>query len=127
MLPVACQFRATFTNYKMLYNLTSDYLDLGNTVAITEQDTNLRRRSTLPGELDDLLDNLVGGGFQPGGRGAGVGDGGIGDTLAIAVHATHFGGVVGGLSVGGGVVGAEYCALEVKFFAVVVGNRNSRG
>lgn len=62
-------------------------------MGVTEDDTNLRRGSTLSGELADLLDNLLGGGLQPAGSGAAVGEGGGGDTLALAVKSTH---VVGG-------------------------------
>lgn len=38
---------------------TSDVLDLGNTVGVTEDNTNLGGGSTLLGELADLLDNLL--------------------------------------------------------------------
>lgn len=72
---------------------TSDKLDLGDTVGVTENDTNLRRSSTLSGELADLLNNLLGGGLQPAGSGAAVGQGRGGDTLSFAVKSTHFVGV----------------------------------
>lgn len=72
---------------------TSDKLDLGDTVGVTENDTNLRRGSTLSGELADLLNDLLGGGLQPAGSGAAVGEGRSGDTLSFAVKSTH---VVGG-------------------------------
>ena len=72
---------------------TSHNLDLGNTVAVPQDNTNLRRGNTLPGELADLLDDLVGRGLQPRWRGARVRDGRVGDTLALAVHTTHGGGV----------------------------------
>lgn len=62
-------------------------------MGITEDDTNLRRGSTLSGELADLLDDLLGSGLQPAGSDAAVGDGGGGDTLALAVKSTHVGGV----------------------------------
>lgn len=62
-------------------------------MAVTEDHTNLRWGSTLSGELADLVDNLVGGGLQPGWGSAGVGKGGGADALAIAVHATHLGGI----------------------------------
>ena len=70
---------------------TGDDLDLGDTVRITQNDTDLRRRSTLSGELADLLNNLFGGGLQPGGSGARVGDGGGRNALALAVKSTHLG------------------------------------
>ena len=70
---------------------TSDNLDLGNTVGVTEDNTDLGRGGTLLGQLADVVDNLVGGGLEPRGGGAGVGDGGGGNALALAVKTTHFG------------------------------------
>lgn len=67
---------------------TSDNLDLGNAVAVAENDTNLRGSGALPGELADLVNDLVGGGLEPGRRAAGVGDGGGRDALSLAVEAT---------------------------------------
>lgn len=61
---------------------------------VTEDDTNLRRSSTLSGELGDLLDDLLGGGLQPRRGGARVRERGGGDTLSFAVKSTHFVGVV---------------------------------
>lgn len=68
---------------------TSDKLDLGDTVAVTEDNTNLRRGGTLLGQLADVVDNLVGGGLEPGRGSAGVGDGGGRNALALGVKATH--------------------------------------
>ncbi len=45
---------------------TGNSLDLSNTVCISQLDTDLRRRSTLLGELADLVDDGVRGGFQLG-------------------------------------------------------------
>lgn len=70
---------------------TSNNLDLGNTVGVTEDNTDLGRSGTLLGQLADVVDNLVGGGLEPRGGGAGVGDGGRGNALALAVKTTHFG------------------------------------
>ena len=67
---------------------TSDNLDLSNAVAITENNTNLRGGSALLGELANVVNDLVGGGLQPGRRAAGEGDGGRGNALALAVEAT---------------------------------------
>jgi hypothetical protein len=75
---------------------TGHNLDLGNAMGVTENDTNLRGRSTLPGELADLLNDLVGGGLEPRRRSARVGEGGGRDTLALAVKTTHIVGCVGG-------------------------------
>lgn len=69
---------------------TGNDLDLGNAVGVTEDDANLRGGSALLGELADLLDDLLGGGLEPGGRGARVGDGGGRDALALAVKTAHF-------------------------------------
>ncbi len=55
--------------------LTSNNLDLGNTVRISEYDTDLRWCGTLLRELADLVDNLLRRGLQPGGRSARVWDG----------------------------------------------------
>lgn len=87
---------------------TSDNLDLGNSVRVTENNTDLRRVGTLPGKLADLLLNLVGGGLEPvkllvslvcsttdfpGDEPAwgspGVGNRGGRNTLSVRVKATH--------------------------------------
>lgn len=44
---------------------TGNDLDLGNSVGITEDDTDLRRGSTLAGKLSDLLNDLLGSGLKP--------------------------------------------------------------
>ena len=64
---------------------------------IPEVDTNLRRALALLGELANLVDDLVGRGLEPCGRRARVRNRGGRDTLAVAVKATHFGGVVEGV------------------------------
>lgn len=69
---------------------TSDNLDLGNTVGVTEDNTNLGRSGTLLGELADVVNNLLGGGLEPSGRSARVGESGGGNALALAVKTTHF-------------------------------------
>lgn len=58
-------------------------------MGVTEDDTNLRGGSTLPGELADLLDDLVGGGLEPSGSSAGVGESRGRYALAVAVKSTH--------------------------------------
>jgi len=70
-------------------SVTGDNLDLGNAVGVTEDDTDLRRGSTLSGELADLVDDLVGGSLQPRGGGAGVGESGGRNALALAVKSAH--------------------------------------
>lgn len=43
---------------------------------VPEGDTDLGRSETLAGELVDVLNNIIGGGLQPGGGSATVGEGG---------------------------------------------------
>lgn len=50
---------------KLCRNRTSNNLDLGNSVGITEDNTNLRRGGTLLGELADLLHDLLGTSLEP--------------------------------------------------------------
>jgi hypothetical protein len=59
-------------------------------VGVTEDDTDLRGSSTLPGELADLLNDLVGSGFEPCRGGARVGESGGRNALALAVKSAHF-------------------------------------
>ena len=99
--------------------LTSHDLDLRNTVAIPQDNTNLRRGGTLLGELADLLLDLVGGGLEPRWGGARVGDGRGADALAVAVHATHFG--VSGVFVGFEEVGVVAMRCADLRFKLVVG------
>jgi hypothetical protein len=70
--------------------VTGDVLDLRNSVRISEDDTNLRRRGTFPGEFANLLCYLLRRDLEPGGRIARVRDGGGRNALAIAVKTTHF-------------------------------------
>ena len=44
---------------------TRDDLDLGNTVGVTENDTNLRGRRALLRQFADLLNDLVRGRLEP--------------------------------------------------------------
>ena len=103
----ASVFRISFLPHSQRFVpifLTGHNLDLGNTVAVPQDNTDLRRGGTLPGQLADLVDDLVGGGLQPRRRGARVWDGRVGDTLALAVQTTHFDGGVGPVD-GGGLEG----------------------
>ena len=61
-------------------------------MGVSEDDTNLRGGGTLPGELANLLRDLVGGSLEPRRGVAGVGNGGGRNTLALAVKSTHDGG-----------------------------------
>jgi len=69
---------------------TSNVLDLSNTLGVTEDDTDLGRTHTLPGELEDRLADILRRGLQPRWRSALVGESRARDTLATAVHTTHF-------------------------------------
>jgi hypothetical protein len=40
--------------------LTSQEADLGHTMRVAKGDTDLRGRKALPGELDDVLDDILG-------------------------------------------------------------------
>ena len=69
--------------------VTSHEADLGDTVRITEGDTDLGGRETLARELGDVLDDVLGRGLEPGRGCAAVGEGGGRNALAGSVHATH--------------------------------------
>jgi hypothetical protein len=45
--------------------VSGNEFDLGDTVRVSEDDTDLRRRKTSPGELEDLVRDLLGGGLGP--------------------------------------------------------------
>ena len=87
---------------------------------VTEDNTNLRRSSTLLSELADLVDDLVGGGLEPGRGGARVGDGRGGNALSLAVKTTHFVFLVfggdGGLSTVVGCVEEDAKSSRWNFF-----------
>lgn len=75
---------------------TGDDPHHGHAVAVPQYDTDLARRGPLLGQLADLVHDLVGRDLQPGGRGAGVGDGGFGDAFAFGVEAAHLCGLGSG-------------------------------
>jgi hypothetical protein len=81
--------------YLQVSKRTSNDLDLSDTMAISQDDTDLGGSGTLASELADIVNDGVGRALEPGGHAAGVGDGRRGDTLALAVKATHIGGVMG--------------------------------
>lgn len=96
--------------------VAGDGLDLGDTLRVTEDNTDLRGGETATGELEDLVGDLLGGGLEPRGGSARVGERGGGDALALGVHAAlsvprllivkehdlpaHFAGVFWGFLVG---------------------------
>ena len=69
--------------------VTSHEADLGDTVRITEGDTDLGGRKTLARKLGDVLDDVLGRGLEPGGGRAAVGESRGRNALAGSVHATH--------------------------------------
>jgi hypothetical protein len=56
--------------------VTGDEAHLGDTVRVTEGNTDLGWGQTLAGELDDLVDNILGGGLEPRRGSAAVGESG---------------------------------------------------
>ena len=56
--------------------VTGDEADLGDAVGVTEGNTDLGGGQALAGELDDLVNNIVGGGLEPRRGRAAVGEGG---------------------------------------------------
>lgn len=79
---------ATFLFHRA-FSLTSDDLDLSNTMAVSEDNTDLRWSGTLSGESADVLDDGLGGALEPGGHRSRVWDGRGADTLSFAVKTTH--------------------------------------
>ena len=69
--------------------LSSNGFDLSDTIGITKDDTNLGRCETFLGKFANVFFDIRSGDFEPGRRSAFVGEGGLGDTLAGGVHATH--------------------------------------
>lgn len=68
---------------------TSNEADLGNSVGVTQDDTDLGGGGTTLGETADLLNDLVGSGLQPRGGSAAVGGSRRADTLSLGVKTTH--------------------------------------
>jgi len=69
--------------------LTGNRADLGDTVGVTEDDTNLGGGKTLLGELADVLLNVGARHLAPTGGSAFVRAGTLRDTLSWCVHASH--------------------------------------
>lgn len=63
--------------------VTGDNLSLGNTMSISQQNTDLGWSQTLSGVLDDLLNNLVRGQLEPSWSVSRVRNSGRGDTLSL--------------------------------------------
>ena len=69
--------------------VAGDEPDLGNTMGIPEDDTDLGWGQTLLGQLVNVLLDIFGGEFQPSRNRATVGESGLGNTLSRCVHTTH--------------------------------------
>jgi len=69
--------------------VTSNDLNLRDTMTIPQHNTNLRRCGTLSRKLADIVDDGLRGGLEPGGHGAGVWDRGGADAFAFAVKTAH--------------------------------------
>ena len=63
--------------------IACDSLNLGNTEVVSQNDTNLGRRCTLLGQLDDLLNQVVSGDLNPAGRSASERKTSASNTLAV--------------------------------------------
>ena len=63
--------------------VTGDSLNLGNTVVISKDDTNLRGRGALLGELNNLFNQFVSGDLNPAGGSTSGGKASTCNTLAI--------------------------------------------
>lgn len=71
---------------------TSNDLDLGDTVGVSEDNTDLGWSCALLCELADLVDDLLRGGLEPRRRSARVWDGRGRYALSVGMKSTHFGG-----------------------------------
>lgn len=70
--------------------VTGDNLGLGNTVSISQENTDLRWSQTLSSVLDDLLDNLVRGQLEPSWSVSRVWKCGGGDTLSLNLLVNYY-------------------------------------
>ena len=68
----------------------SDALDLGDAMAISESDADLRWGETLLGGRDNLINEVVGGNSDPAWSRLSVWEASSCDTLALRVHSAHF-------------------------------------
>jgi hypothetical protein len=69
--------------------LSSDRLNLSDTIGIPQDNTNLRRGQTLLGKLANVLLDIGRSDFEPRRRSALVRLGTLGDTLSGSMHTTH--------------------------------------
>jgi len=71
---------------------TSEESNLGDTVLISQDNTDLRGGETLLGELDDEFSNSSGGKGDPLGSLSSERESAGADTFTVGMHTTHFGG-----------------------------------
>lgn len=69
--------------------VAGDEADLGDAVRVAEDDTDLGGGEALPGEFDDLVDDVLWGRLEPRRGGAAVWESGGRNALSGSVHATH--------------------------------------
>ncbi len=69
--------------------VSSDTLDLGDAVVVSKDDTDLRGRGALLGELNNLFNQFVSGDLNPAGGSTSGGEASASNTLTIGVHSTH--------------------------------------
>jgi hypothetical protein len=69
--------------------LTGNDLDLGDTVAVSKDNSDLRGRGTFSGKLADVVDDCLRGALEPGRYRSRIWDGRSADTLSLAVKTTH--------------------------------------
>ena len=90
VVDVLWQIRGQSLGLENAKNLvSSDETNLGNTVTVSKDDTDLRWGQTLLGQLEDLVLDILGCELEPGGHCSAVGEGRLGNTLAWCVHTTH--------------------------------------
>ena len=59
-------------------------------MAVSKSNTDLRRSGTLSGQLDDLLNEVVGRDLNPARRSSAERKASTSDTLTLGIHAAHF-------------------------------------
>lgn len=69
--------------HRVTHLVTSHESDLGNTLRVTELNTDLRGGETLSGELEDLVGDLLRGSLEPRRGSSSVWQGRRGDTLSL--------------------------------------------
>jgi len=72
--------------------VTSDESDLGNSLRVSQLDTNLRWGETLSSELEDLIADLLGCGLEPRWGRSTVWEGRRGDTLSFGCESREVAG-----------------------------------